>query len=324
MNNVTILYLLNQAGQQTSLKESSGESAGREVQGVECPADLYDLAFQLADVAPDGKCWVKIGGDAIANEIPVPVWPVNFCRGAGAVEGPWEVTEHQHQIGDETFTKYEAVPTMVDCVTFDAPITWDPHNQVVRIQEVLQTELQRREAIEKSRVTAEAEAERRNAEQAPKIQRARARVEQQEKAAAEQKEKEQEEKRRQEKAAKAQMRQEAEQWIRQHGSARLQMILEEGFLADSWVVYREERLEKERPGWYYIHPLSAPFTLLGSPRAPSEAALLALCAAREKQPDVQLRYHQLAHRLFLVDTFLGRTILCNVEEDLETADEQSE
>jgi hypothetical protein len=49
----------------------------------------------------------------------------------------------------------------------------------------------------------------------------------------------------------AQALEEAEKWCVEHGSSRLKKGVALGLMEDLWGAYREERLEKERPGWSF-------------------------------------------------------------------------
>jgi hypothetical protein len=130
---------------------------------------------------------------------------------------------------------------------------------------------------------------------------------------------------------------EAEAWASKHGSERLRRIVQEGFLADSLAVYRDERLAKERPGWRWAS--EAPGKDRGDPRNPPLEALQLLEQARAAQPDAKLRYWMVTKGDLVDETvaleldadgvrwtgyavvaeFLGRDVVCGVPSELSAA-----
>jgi len=76
-------------------------------------------------------------------------------------------------------------------------------------------------------------------------------------------------------------------WVRSHGSERLQRIERLGLLDQSDRVYRDERLEAERPGWRWMNDAEDE---LRDVLNPSMETLDALEAARERDPNASLTY----------------------------------
>jgi len=105
----------------------------------------------------------------------------------------------------------------------------------------------------------------------------------------------------------------ATEWITAHGSERLKLIVDEGFLQDSLAVYRDERLEQERPGWIWDSSWYDGNVEYLGPRNPTLDALRALKSAKEAYGnEVELRYAKCsvyegeANELVIMSAFLGK------------------
>ena len=73
------------------------------------------------------------------------------------------------------------------------------------------------------------------------------------------------------------------EWIHAYGSTRLQKAVAAGMLYDCASILRDERLAMDRPGWTWASEMET-----DDIRNPSESALDALLAAREKFPHAEL------------------------------------
>ncbi len=94
-----------------------------------------------------------------------------------------------------------------------------------------------------------------------------------------------EKKKERERQARREYEQEREEWIRENGSRRLRRMLEEGIELDA--VYRDERLQQERPGWRWRENVRGEEH---SPRNVPEEAIDLLDEARQTAPDATLAY----------------------------------
>jgi hypothetical protein len=73
-------------------------------------------------------------------------------------------------------------------------------------------------------------------------------------------------------AAMGEYRAERARWIAESGSERLKLAVELGLIEKSDNVYLEERRDRERPGWRYVHEMPIGFKTLDI-HNPSQAAL---------------------------------------------------
>jgi hypothetical protein len=116
---------------------------------------------------------------------------------------------------------------------------------------------------------------------------------------------------------------EAERWVHENGSSRLRKALETNLLRSAMGVYRDERLAQERPRgeWCWLPPDLELKSIVN----PSEEALDALLAARDRYPDSSssLHFHQATRTPMIVSTFLDRNIYAPASSVLEAyRDEQ--
>lgn len=104
---------------------------------------------------------------------------------------------------------------------------------------------------------------------------------------------------------------EAKEWIAAgNGSPRLRKIHELGLLETSLVVYRDERLQPDRPGWRHDATVTTPI------HAPEEWLLDRLVRERAKHGEqIQLRYMKRPGYLgpVLADTWNGRQIVLRLK-----------
>jgi hypothetical protein len=107
---------------------------------------------------------------------------------------------------------------------------------------------------------------------------------------------------------------EAREWIEVNGSTRLRKIVDAGLLSASLAVYRTERIELERPGWFVWEPEA-----LRNVINPSEAQVDALQFARRDDAEAKLVWSPTYGRLVLA-SFLGRQIALTVDEPNSTDD----
>ena len=108
---------------------------------------------------------------------------------------------------------------------------------------------------------------------------------------------------------------EATHWVEYTGSARLTKALALGLLAESMGVYRDERLEHERPGWSWAAKGEEFKDIVN----PSEDALDALLAARGADPTARLQWSSQGREPVVVGQFLSRSVTAAVATVLEIA-----
>ncbi len=85
---------------------------------------------------------------------------------------------------------------------------------------------------------------------------------------------------------KAMLKKEMGEWILTHGSERLRLCFEEDI--DCEAAYRDERIEAERPGWWWDSGLSGSSK---DPRNPPIEAFDVLREARKLEPEAVLYFH---------------------------------
>lgn len=288
---VYVVYLLTQEGQRKSLKaatkpKKADNRAGKAVQIQKVPPELLDNAFLLEDVRPDGRCFVFLGGpEAFCWKGPLNLTTALGRSSDKKIVGRYDVGERSVSVGRFTYPAYAIKPTLVDPPQFDAPLTTP-----AEIEAALSAENVRRAVVAESRAAAEAEVTRLDAEVADLKEKAN-------RAAADEQKRVDEvyEARCAEEAAErarrdAALRARVAAWIEEHGSDRLKLILADGFLDDSRLVYYDEWLAKERPGWVYRAPDFLYSIDFPDVRNPSAEVLQWRREVVRQYPNAQLRW----------------------------------
>jgi len=80
---------------------------------------------------------------------------------------------------------------------------------------------------------------------------------------------------------------ERRRWIEEHGSERLRRAATEGI--EHGAIYRDERLELERPGWIWLDDVAGD---VDEARNPPGEAFAVLDAARKVEPQATLKYYR--------------------------------
>ena len=243
---VTIQYLLSEAGRRASL-ERGGD--GHRVQSLEVEGTIGSLA--LARIDHEGRATINVGA--------VPGAPGRWVQG--------------YRLG-----QYGTAAER--CLVVEQPCEWDQPQEPEPLLALL-ADLAARLVRERAAVLAQAEAaiaaeEVTRAEQnlvlveQYRLRELRSATDRAEAAAERQAEAS-------ERAAYAVKR---EDWVREHGSERLRAALALGLLAECNVVYCDERLAVERPGWEWEPELAERKEV----RNPTLPQLQALAEARRLYP----------------------------------------
>jgi hypothetical protein len=108
-------------------------------------------------------------------------------------------------------------------------------------------------------------------------------------------------------SASARAVEEAAEWIVENGSTRLRKALDLGALSQSMGAYRDERLRRDAPLWFWLP--DGEVVPLRNPVNPTERALDLLARARKDvDPDARLRFHTKSKAVVVVGTLLDREI----------------
>lgn len=118
--------------------------------------------------------------------------------------------------------------------------------------------------------------------------------------------------------AKEKAQREAEEWVPEHGSSRLRKAMSLGLLDSSMTVYRDERLQKEHPGWTWMRPTGGKLRSILNPQEPD---LDLLIEARKWDPSAMLQWYSPSEidkgHPVVVARFLGRRIMGNAAQVAE-------
>lgn len=269
---ITIRFKLSEAGQRNALK--SGRNAEQVQEMVITPeSSCYETAVDLSEVNKDGKA-VLIAGSSKFSSMPdsFPVWEYDEFPTVGklvqdtvdfynrkkereAQEEAKKKAEHEELVQRVLTSPLEDLyGGSYDRYSYNYPLSVSDVRNDERVQSVLQK--------------VDSEISRLETEYKQKIKARQKAYD--------------------EACAKAE-REKAE-WIESHGSNRLKRMIKEDIECEA--VYRDERLEADRPGWEYSDNCRGEYD---DPRNVPEDAFNLLDEARKTEPDAKLVYWTVEH-----------------------------
>jgi len=292
MGKIEIHYQLNREGQKADLKAGGTGKADQVIDATDA-AFHRDKLIELGEVTSDGdvKVYVESGKVRLGSKLRLVE---RLC-------GPYPYRTV------ESTPVYDVHPPSASGRGFSAPLSIEEAIENVESLAQRRAECQAQEQEARQQLEAETEGEYEAAKAKRQADRERDAQETQRRF----REEKAERKRKQEEAE-----QEMHQWIDAHGSERLKLIRKHGLLEDSMNVYREERLQRDRPGWIFDHNWHDGNVDHLTPRNPSLETMQWADAVIEQYPDAELvfaSYDEPVREMIMKDYYLGRLVVLRQE-----------